>query len=145
MDKIQHGDLVKRLQDTVRNIRRKPTPIADIIPLLNDAIALLTAPAEAPPIEAITKINDDLMAHYVSNGANSISMPDECVEVAAWLQGIPVAPLHQSAPVSREAVIEECAKVCERQDGVHDAIYAAAIRTLAAHPAEPAGKGDQHG
>ena len=44
------------------------------------------------PREAIDKILTQLMDIAVSNGANSISMPDEYVEVAAWLCGIPAQP-----------------------------------------------------
>lgn len=59
-------------------------------------------------------------------------------------------PLPQSARTAREDVIEECAKVCEQEicsccwnDDAQAAAEhcAAAIRSLAAHPAEPAGKG----
>lgn len=51
-------------------------------------------PAEAQPVprEAIDKMLTQLMDIAVSNGANSISMPDEYVEVAAWLCGIPAQP-----------------------------------------------------
>lgn len=42
------------------------------------------------PREAIEKMLTELMDIAVSNGANSVSMPDEYVEVAAWLCGIPV-------------------------------------------------------
>jgi len=37
------------------------------------------------PVNAISKVLNDLMEVYVQNGANSISMPDECVEVALFL------------------------------------------------------------
>ena len=49
-------------------------------------------PAPSVPVEAIGKMLADVMAVAVSNGANSVSMPDEYVEVAAWLQGIPAQP-----------------------------------------------------
>ena len=56
------------------------------------------------PLEAIGKVVTDLMNHYVSNGANSVSMPDECVEVAAWLCGVKTKPASQpdcvAVPVS---------------------------------------------
>ena len=39
--------------------------------------------------EAIAKILTEVMNIAVANGANSISMPDEYVEVAAWLCGMP--------------------------------------------------------
>ena len=46
-------------------------------------------PAPSIPVEAIGKMLADVMAVAVSNGANSASMPDEYVEVAAWLCGMP--------------------------------------------------------
>ena len=51
-----------------------------------------TQPAPSVPREAIEKMLTQLMDIAVSNGANSISMPDEYVEVAAWLCGIPAQP-----------------------------------------------------
>lgn len=44
------------------------------------------------PRKAIDKMLTQLMDIAVSNGANSVSMPDEYVEVAAWLCGIPAQP-----------------------------------------------------
>lgn len=49
-------------------------------------------PAASVPVEAIGKMLADAMAVAVSNGANSISMPDEYVEVAVWLRGISPQP-----------------------------------------------------
>ena len=49
-------------------------------------------PAPSVPREAIEKMLTQLMDIAVSNGANSVSMPDEYVEVAAWLCGIPAQP-----------------------------------------------------
>ena len=53
--------------------------------------ALYFAPGARPtpsiPLEAIEKMLADVMAVAVSNGANSVSMPDEYVEVAVWSQG----------------------------------------------------------
>ena len=46
--------------------------------------------AQNVPKEAISKILTEVMDIAVSNGADSRSMPDEYVEVAAWLRGIPV-------------------------------------------------------
>lgn len=42
-----------------------------------------------PVMSAIGSLLEDGMAQAVANGANSVSMPDEYVEVAAWLCGIP--------------------------------------------------------
>ena len=44
---------------------------------------------ERTPYEIIGKILTEVMNIAVANGANSISMPDEYVEVAAWLCGMP--------------------------------------------------------
>lgn len=49
-------------------------------------------PAPSLPVEALGKMLADVMAVAVSNGANSVSMPDEYVEVAAWLRGISPQP-----------------------------------------------------
>jgi len=49
-------------------------------------------PLPSVPREAIEKMLTQLMDIAVSNGANSVSMPDEYVEVAAWLCGIPAQP-----------------------------------------------------
>lgn len=40
------------------------------------------------PIEAISKLLDADMDRAVANGANSVSMPDELVEIAAWLDSV---------------------------------------------------------
>ena len=50
-------------------------------------------PAPSVPVEAIGKMLADAMSVAVSNGANSVSMPDEYVEVAVWLRGISSQPL----------------------------------------------------
>ena len=47
--------------------------------------------APSVPREAIAKILTEVMNIAVSNGADSRSMPDEYVEVAAWLCGVPCA------------------------------------------------------
>ena len=49
-------------------------------------------PAASVPVEAIGKMLADAMTVAVSNGANSVSMPDEYVEVAVWLRGISPQP-----------------------------------------------------
>jgi len=51
-----------------------------------------TQPSPSVPVEAIGKMLADAMAVAVSNGANSVSMPDEYVEVAVWLRGISPHP-----------------------------------------------------
>ena len=68
--------------------------------------ALHTAkPQAAVPREAIGKMLAAAMNQAVANGANSISMPDELVEVAAWLQGVatPQAPAEPPSEAMRKA------------------------------------------
>jgi hypothetical protein len=62
---------------------------------INEATDLIRQMAESPapqparvPTEAIGKLLAQMMDVAVANGANSVSMPDEYVEVAAWLHGI---------------------------------------------------------
>lgn len=59
---------------------------------LRAKIEAMEQQAPSVPREAIEKMLTQLMDIAVSNGANSISMPDEYVEVAAWLCGIPAQP-----------------------------------------------------
>lgn len=46
-------------------------------------------PAPSVPIDSIGKLLTQAMDVAVANGANSVSMPDELVEVAAWLAAVP--------------------------------------------------------
>jgi hypothetical protein len=46
-------------------------------------------PAPSVPIDSIGKLLTQAMDIAVANGANSASMPDELVEVAAWLAAAP--------------------------------------------------------
>jgi hypothetical protein len=56
------------------------------LPVDTDLYAALPAPQPARvPTEAIGKLLAQMMDIAVANGANSVSMPDEYVEVAAWL------------------------------------------------------------
>lgn len=93
---------------------------------------LLTAPAEAP-VPAVMQLPplNEIIYHAVSgleldfgSGEDSFkgTINDdtldwiwESINTALRCANVPssAAPLPQSAPVSREAVIEECAKVCE--------------------------------
>lgn len=57
-----------------------------------------TQPTPSVPRESIERMLTQLMDIAVSNGANSISMPDEYVEVAAWLCGIPAQPAPEDKP-----------------------------------------------
>ena len=65
------------------------------------------------PREAIQKMLTQLMDIAVSNGANSVSMPDEYVEVAAWLCGIPAQPAPSVPDGWKEAAIawEVCTSI----------------------------------
>lgn len=51
-----------------------------------------------PPYVAIEKILTEVMDIAAANGADSRSMPDEYVEVAAWLCGVPSAQPAPSVP-----------------------------------------------
>jgi|GEM_PF-3232914 len=62
--------------------------------------------APAVPVAAIGSLLNQAMEQAVSNGANSISMPDEIVEIAAWLAGLgakaaPAAPSRMSDEMRR--------------------------------------------
>lgn len=48
--------------------------------------------APSVPIDSIGRLLTRAMDVAVANGANSVSMPDELVEVAAWLSGVQPAP-----------------------------------------------------
>ena len=69
--------------------------------------------AMSVPREAIEKMLTQLMDIAVSNGANSVSMPDEYVEVAAWLCGIPAQPAPSAPDGWKESAIawEVCASI----------------------------------
>jgi len=57
-----------------------------------------SAPSAEPPTAAIGLLLNAAMDQAVSNGANSVSMPDEIVAVAAWLARVaPTAPAPQPA------------------------------------------------
>ncbi len=59
--------------------------------------------AQDVPKEAIAKILTAVMDLAVSNGADSRSMPDEYVEVAAWLCGIPA----QNVPSEQDTSVRK--------------------------------------
>ena len=68
----------------------RPLNDFDSLPLMRDGDRLYALPgAQDVPKEAIAKLLTEAMDIAVSNGADSRSMPDEYVEVAAWLCGIP--------------------------------------------------------
>lgn len=72
---------------------------------LQEQLAAAQATIAEMPKEAIGKCLADLMDVYVKNGADSVSMPDECVEVAYWLANI---------PTNQDALCEALARECER-------------------------------
>jgi hypothetical protein len=53
-----------------------------------DNITTLLDHVERVPRDAIEKLLSEAMDRAVANGANSVSMPDEYVEIAAWLCGV---------------------------------------------------------
>ena len=78
-------DIVDRLNDSLS---------AGYSELRKEAAAEITrlrAKIETIPYETIGKILTEAMDIATANGANSVSMPDEYVEVAAWLCGVPGA------------------------------------------------------
>jgi len=58
---------------------------------------LLSQPAEQVPVEAIGRLLEAAMNDAIKNGANSISMPDEYVEIAVWLAAIAPQPNYFSS------------------------------------------------
>ena len=54
-------------------------------------------PAQSVPVAAIEKVLAEVMEIAVSNGASSVSMPDEYVEIAAWLHGLATVPKPEEA------------------------------------------------
>ena len=53
------------------------------------------APSVAVPYSAIGKLLVQAIEQAVRNGANSVSMPDEYVAIAAWLAASPQPPTQQ--------------------------------------------------
>ena len=95
-------------------------------------------PAPSVPREAINKMLTQLMDIAVSNGANSVSMPDEYVEVAAWLCGIPAQPA-PSVPEGWKLVpIEPTREMIQKACSDHGypcgdrSVYARGYRTMLA-------------
>ena len=64
----------------------------------DDLLAKIEALKGYPPYVAIDKILAEVMDIAAANGADSRSMPDEYVEVAAWLCGVPGAQPAPSLP-----------------------------------------------
>ena len=71
-----------------------------------------------PPYVAIGKILTEVMDIATANGADSRSMPDEYVEVAAWLCGVPGAQPAPSIPEGWKLVpIEPTYEMLEAGEG----------------------------
>lgn len=64
----------------------------------DDLLAKIEVMKGYPPYVAIGKILTEVMDIAAANGADSRSMPDEYVEVAAWLCGVPGAQPAPSVP-----------------------------------------------
>lgn len=79
---------------STRVSKDKPETNNPVWPLYTSAP---TIPAGTPPVVAISNLLTQAMDQAVANGANSISMPDEYVEIAAWLSGIAAAPKGETA------------------------------------------------
>ena len=98
-----------------------------------------------PPYVAIDNILTEVMDIAAANGADSRSMPDEYVEVAAWLCGIPPV---QPAPNIPEGWKKELFCIqhamamnnwnweSDASNDLKRAAYAAVVRLLAASPKE---------
>lgn len=63
-------------------------------------------PAPSVPTESIGKMLAQAMEVAVANGANSVSMPDELVEVAAWLSGVQPNPANGQTRAVRDVIAE---------------------------------------
>lgn len=137
--------LVRRLRDLAKRIAAADingfgNECSDIADQL-ESIALLTAPAEAPVADSSAPLEPELVA-IIERGQERAQQVVNETTAALCIYYRLNAPLPQSAPVSREAVIEECAKVADAMDcamlcGVGHEV-GTRIRSLAAHPAEPA-------
>jgi len=87
------SDLTKRLCRPGYDLQKEQAIQEAII-----EIRELRAKIEAIPYGAIAKTLTEVMDIAAANGADSRSMPDEYVEVAAWLCGIPGAQPAPSVP-----------------------------------------------
>ena len=74
-------------------------------PLRKQAAAPQAVPDSV--LKTIGWLLDDAMNAAVKNGANSISMPDDYVELAAWLAGIPTHPAEGVPAPAAVAVPDE--------------------------------------
>ena len=91
------------------------------LPKLGDKLYSLPGaqPAPSVPIAAIEKILNEVIEIAASNGANSIGMPDEYVEVAAWLCGVSPQPA-PSVPEGWKQLVQELVREVERSTCAHE-------------------------
>lgn len=97
-----------------------------------------TQPAPSVPTESIGKMLAQVMEAAVANGANSVSMPDELVEVAAWLSGVQPNPANGQTRAVRDVIaerrrqieVEGWAPEHDDRHGAHELAEAAACYCL---------------
>ena len=95
--KKSYEELIEELQDERDRLRAK-----------------IEVMKEHPPYVYIDKILTEVMDNAAANGADSRSMPDEYVEVAAWLCGIPGAqPTPSINPAALSPVINWLRNGCD--------------------------------
>lgn len=95
-------------------------------------------PAPSVPTESIGKMLAQVMEAAVANGANSVSMPDELVEVAAWLSGAQPNPANGQTRAVRDVIaerrrqieVEGWAPEHDDRHGAHELAEAAACYCL---------------
>ena len=95
-------------------------------------------PAPSVPTESIGKMLAQVMEAAVANGANSVSMPDELVEVAAWLSGVQPNPANGQTRAVRDVIaerrrqieVEGWAPEHDDRHGAHELAEAAACYCL---------------
>lgn len=95
-------------------------------------------PAPSVPTESIGKMLAQAMEVAVANGANSVSMPDELVEVAAWLSGVQPNPANGQTRAVRDVIaerrrqieVEGWAPEHDDRHGAHELAEAAACYCL---------------
>lgn len=94
--------------------------------------------APSVPAESIGKMLAQVMEAAVANGANSVSMPDELVEVAAWLSGAQPNPANGQTRAVRDVIaerrrqieVEGWAPEHDDRHGAHELAEAAACYCL---------------
>ena len=89
--------------------------------------------ATSVPTESIGKMLAQAMDAAVANGANSVSMPDELVEVAAWLSGVQPNPANGQNRAVRDVIAERRRQVeTEGRTTQHDDANPAGVMSVAA-------------